>query len=67
MWIVQFSSECSSTSSDISFTYILHQLNAYRNTQQILTTGLQKKLYYSEINSQLILGSWFRTSFSTYV
>ena len=45
MWIVQFSSECSSTSSGASFNDSLNQSNAYRNIQQILTTGLQKNVF----------------------
>jgi len=43
MWIVQFSSECSSSSLGAAFTNSLNQLNTYRNIKRILATGLQKK------------------------
>jgi len=48
MWIVEFSSECSSTSLGAAFNDNLNQLNTYRNIQQILTTGLKKKMYCSK-------------------
>jgi hypothetical protein len=43
MWIVQFSSECSSSSLGAAFTDGLNQLNTYRNIQRIYATGVKKK------------------------
>jgi len=56
MWIVEFSSECSSTSLGAAFNNNLNQLNAYRNRQQILTTGLQKKcIALNQLTNVLIM------------